>query len=52
MLQVNGRLDVLDYLLDNGADVNQMDDTGMSILNACHHIYFSTHPRVRKPITC
>ncbi len=44
--QINGHCDVVDYILDNGADVNQLDDSGTSVLSACHHVAYSSHPKV------
>ncbi len=44
---MNGQSDIVNYLLDNGADVNRVNNRGISILNACHHVFFCHHPRVR-----
>lgn len=46
--QMNGKSDVVNYLLDNGADVNRVNNRGISILNACHHAFFCHHPRVSR----
>ena len=48
LFQMNGRADVVNFLLDNGADVNRVNNRGMSILNACHHAFFCHHPRVTR----
>ena len=47
-VQVNGNSDVVNLLLDNGADINQRDDNGISVLSACHHVLFSSHSKVRQ----
>lgn len=46
--QVVGNCEIVNYLLDNGADVNQTDDMGVSVLNACNHVLFSSHPKVKE----
>lgn len=38
---------MIHLLLDNGADVNLLDDFGISALNACYHILYAAVPEVR-----
>ena len=37
---------MIHLLLDNGADVNLLDDYGISALNACYHVLYASVPQV------
>ena len=39
-MQVNWHLDVINSLLDNGANVNRLNDEGVSALSACHVTFY------------
>lgn len=40
-LQIHSQPSVIHLLLDNGADVNLLDDYGISALNACYHVLYA-----------
>ena len=46
LLQIHSHPSVIHLLLDNGADVNLLDDYGISTLNACYHVLYANVPQV------
>lgn len=45
-IQIHCHLDIIDVLLDSGADVNSLDCAGVSALTACHHLLYGPLPEV------
>lgn len=45
-LQIHSHPSVIHLLLDNGADVNLLDDYGISALSACYHVLYAPMPEV------
>ena len=42
-MQVNCHRNVINYLLDYGANVNKLNDEGLSVLAACHVLFYTKH---------
>lgn len=52
LLQIHSHPSVIHLLLDNGADVNLLDDYGISALNACYHVLYANVPQVYSTVRC